>query len=46
MSAVLADLLAERDFLMADGATGTNAFELGLKPGSPPDLEYRRSGET
>ena len=38
MSAVLADLLAERDCLMADGATGTNAFELGLKPGSPPDL--------
>ena len=38
MSTVLADLLAERDYLMADGATGTNAFELGLKPGSPPDL--------
>jgi len=38
MSNVLADLLAERDYLMADGATGTNAFELDLKPGSPPDL--------
>ena len=38
MSAVLTDLLADRDYLMADGAMGTNAFELGLKPGSPPDL--------
>ncbi len=38
MSTILADLLAERDYLMADGATGTNAFELDLKPGSPPDL--------
>jgi len=38
MGNVLVDLLAERDYLMADGATGTNAFELGLKPGSPPDL--------
>ncbi|MEK9722563.1 MAG: betaine--homocysteine S-methyltransferase [Rhodospirillaceae bacterium] len=38
MSTVLADLLAERDYLIADGATGTNAFEIGLKPGSPPDL--------
>lgn len=38
MSTKLADLLAERDYLMADGATGTNAFDMGLKPGSPPDL--------
>ena len=38
MSTLLADLLAERDYLMADGAMGTNAFELGLIPGTPPDL--------
>ncbi|MDD9876615.1 MAG: betaine--homocysteine S-methyltransferase [Magnetovibrio sp.] len=34
----LAELLEERDYLCADGATGTNAFDMGLKPGSPPDL--------
>jgi len=38
MSTVLADLLEERDYLVADGATGTNAFDMGLKPGAPPDL--------
>ena len=38
MNGLLADLLSERAYLIADGATGTNAFELGLRPGSPPDL--------
>lgn len=38
MSNLLAELLDERDYLVADGATGTNAFDLDLKPGSPPDL--------
>ena len=27
---LLSELLAERDWLLADGATGTNLFDLGL----------------
>jgi len=38
MSNVLADLLAERDYLIADGATGTNMMLRGLPAGRPPDL--------
>jgi len=38
MSNVLAQLLAERDYLVADGATGTNMMAMGLKPGQPPDF--------
>jgi 5-methyltetrahydrofolate--homocysteine methyltransferase len=34
----LAKLLAERDWLMADGATGTNLFAMGLESGEAPDL--------
>ena len=34
----LEKLLAERDILLADGATGTNFMEMGLEPGFPPDL--------
>lgn len=35
--AVLENLLAERDVLLADGATGTNMFALGLPAGHAPE---------
>jgi len=38
MSDLLARLLAERDWLLADGATGTNLFALGLEHGDSPEL--------
>jgi methionine synthase I (cobalamin-dependent) len=31
-------LLAEKPFLMADGATGTNLFQVGLQAGEAPEL--------
>ncbi len=31
-------LLAEKPFLLADGATGTNLFQLGLQTGDAPEL--------
>ena len=31
-------LLEERDWLLADGATGTNYFKKGLGSGDPPEL--------
>jgi len=34
----LANLLAERRVLLADGATGTNLFAAGLTAGDPPEL--------
>jgi 5-methyltetrahydrofolate--homocysteine methyltransferase len=34
----LADLLASRDWLLADGATGTNLFNMGLEAGEAPEL--------
>ncbi|MGA0541618.1 betaine--homocysteine S-methyltransferase [Neotabrizicola sp. VNH66] len=34
----LSRLLATRDWLMADGATGTNLFNMGLASGEPPEL--------
>ena len=34
----LSSLLATRDWLMADGATGTNLFNLGLEAGEPPEF--------
>jgi 5-methyltetrahydrofolate--homocysteine methyltransferase len=34
----LADLLATRDVVLADGATGTNYFQRGLGSGYPPEL--------
>ena len=33
MTSVLETLLAERDWLLGDGATGTNLFNLGLEAG-------------
>jgi 5-methyltetrahydrofolate--homocysteine methyltransferase len=38
MSDRLARLLAERPFLLADGATGTNLFDMGLPTGDAPEL--------
>ncbi|QDL92610.1 betaine--homocysteine S-methyltransferase [Paroceanicella profunda] len=38
MSNLLSDLLSTRDWLMADGATGTNLFNSGLPTGEAPEL--------
>jgi 5-methyltetrahydrofolate--homocysteine methyltransferase len=38
MSSLLKDLLGERDYLLADGATGTNMMGMGLPAGQAPDL--------
>jgi 5-methyltetrahydrofolate--homocysteine methyltransferase len=38
MSELLQNLLAERPWLMADGATGTNLFAAGLETGEAPEL--------
>jgi 5-methyltetrahydrofolate--homocysteine methyltransferase len=38
MTNALSDLLATRDWLLADGATGTNLFNMGLSSGEPPEL--------
>ncbi len=38
MTELLSKLLAERDWLMADGATGTTLFNMGLQSGDAPEL--------
>ena len=38
MTDALSRLLATRDWLMADGATGTNLFNMGLSSGEPPEF--------
>ncbi len=38
MADPLSRLLADRDWLLADGATGTNLFNMGLNANSPPEL--------
>ena len=38
MADPLTDLIAERGVLLADGATGTNLFAMGLESGDAPDL--------
>ncbi len=38
MGNALSDLLATRDWLLADGATGTNLFNMGLSSGDAPEL--------
>ncbi|MEM7423969.1 MAG: betaine--homocysteine S-methyltransferase, partial [Pseudomonadota bacterium] len=38
MDNALSDLLARRDWLLLDGATGTNLFEMGLEAGDAPEL--------
>jgi 5-methyltetrahydrofolate--homocysteine methyltransferase len=42
MTTRLDTLLAERDWLMADGATGTNLFNMGLEAGEAPELWNER----
>ena len=38
MSTALSDLLAAKGVLLADGATGTNLFNMGLSSGDAPEL--------
>ena len=38
MATPLETLLAERGWLLADGATGTNLFDMGLEAGEAPEL--------
>lgn len=38
MTDALSRLLSENDWLMADGATGTALFNMGLESGEPPEL--------
>jgi 5-methyltetrahydrofolate--homocysteine methyltransferase len=38
MADALTEMLATRDWLMADGATGTNLFNMGLSSGDAPEL--------
>ncbi len=38
MTDALTKLLSTRDWLMADGATGTNLFNMGLSSGEPPEF--------
>jgi 5-methyltetrahydrofolate--homocysteine methyltransferase len=38
MTDALSRLLSQRDWLLADGATGTNLFNMGLSSGEPPEL--------
>ncbi|KMK67456.1 betaine--homocysteine S-methyltransferase [Puniceibacterium sp. IMCC21224] len=38
MTNALSKLLETRDWLMADGATGTNLFNMGLSSGEPPEF--------
>ncbi len=38
MPGTLENLLSERDWLLADGATGTNYFAMGLQSGDAPEL--------
>ncbi|TPE51368.1 betaine--homocysteine S-methyltransferase [Amaricoccus solimangrovi] len=38
MSGVFGALLESRDWLLADGAVGTNLFRMGLEPGEAPEL--------
>ncbi len=38
MTDALTKLLAQRDWLMADGATGTTLFNMGLQSGDSPEL--------
>ncbi|MEZ5913750.1 MAG: betaine--homocysteine S-methyltransferase [Paracoccaceae bacterium] len=41
MTDALSRLLASRDWLLADGATGTNLFNMGLESGEPPEFWNR-----
>lgn len=45
MSNVLSNLLETRDWLLADGATGTNLFNMGLSSGDSPEFWNRDEPE-
>ena len=38
MSDALSNMLADRDWILADGATGTNLFNMGLSSGDAPEM--------
>ncbi|HHI71826.1 MAG TPA: methionine synthase, partial [Rhodobacteraceae bacterium] len=38
MTNALSRMLAERDWILADGATGTTLFNMGLSSGDAPEL--------
>ena len=38
MPNIIDEIIAEKGFLLADGATGTNLFNLGLEAGDPPEF--------
>jgi 5-methyltetrahydrofolate--homocysteine methyltransferase len=38
MTDAMTKMLASRDWILADGATGTNLFNMGLSSGEPPEL--------
>lgn len=38
MPDALTDMLAQRDWILADGATGTNLFNMGLSSGDSPEM--------
>ncbi len=38
MTNALSKMLAERDWILADGATGTNLFNMGLSSGDAPEM--------
>jgi 5-methyltetrahydrofolate--homocysteine methyltransferase len=38
MTDALSRMLASRDWILADGATGTNLFNMGLESGEPPEF--------
>lgn len=38
MTTAFAEFLSQRDWLLADGATGTNLFNMGLEAGDPPEM--------
>jgi len=38
MTTVFQDFMASRDWILADGATGTNLFNMGLQSGDAPEL--------
>jgi 5-methyltetrahydrofolate--homocysteine methyltransferase len=46
MTDALSRLLAAREWLLADGATGTNLFNAGLSAGDPPEMWNVENPET
>lgn len=38
MTNAFSDMIASHDVILADGATGTNLFNMGLESGEPPEL--------